>query len=82
MIRVCPRLYNLSKETFSDKLPTDEMRWSVRALLEFSYTPTINEAFEGAQTTFMGNGANLTDQSEPESDPEQLTDPASPTPPD
>ena len=35
---------------FLDKLPTDDMRWSVRDLLDFSYVPGINETYEGTWT--------------------------------
>ena len=30
-----------------DRIPTDDMMWSVRELLDFSYIPGINEAYEG-----------------------------------
>ena len=46
-VRTCPRLHSSRVETFGDKLPTNDMRWSVRNLIDFSYIPTVNRAFEG-----------------------------------
>ena len=34
---------------FLDKLPTADMSWSVRTLLDFSFHPEINSAFEGGE---------------------------------
>ena len=47
LLRVCPRHEQGKKELFLDKLPTSDMAWSVRDLLNFSYIPGINGAFEG-----------------------------------
>ena len=46
-MRACPRFISFQKDIFLDKLPTPEMTWSVRSLLDFSYTPGINDAYEG-----------------------------------
>ena len=34
---------------FLDRLPTADMTWSVRTLLDFSFHPEINSAFEGGE---------------------------------
>ena len=39
----------MRRELFLDELPTADMKWSVRALLNFSYIPGINDAFEGSK---------------------------------
>ena len=46
-LNACPRLVAGRREIFLDKLPTADMTWSVRDLLDFSYLPGINEAYEG-----------------------------------
>ena len=43
----CPRLWLSRRELFPTGQPTPDMQWSVRALLDFSYIPCINAAFEG-----------------------------------
>ena len=43
----CPVLRTRRQDTFLDKIPCNNMEWSVRQLLEFSYLPQINDAFEG-----------------------------------
>ena len=43
----CPRFFSVGREIFLDQLPTADMKWSVRDLLNFSYIPEINEAYEG-----------------------------------
>ena len=43
----CPRFWGERRDLFLDTLPCSDMRWSVRALLDFSYIPGVNEAFEG-----------------------------------
>ena len=45
---VCPRFFTLQREVFRGGGPTPDMKWSVRGLLEFSYAPGINEAYEGS----------------------------------
>ena len=47
LLNCCPRFINVRREILKDKQPMPDMRWSVRELLEFSYSPGINEAFEG-----------------------------------
>ena len=46
----CPRLHQTRIDHFMDSPPCADMRWSVRALLDFSYTPAVNAAFEGTWT--------------------------------
>ena len=36
------------RETLLNNIPTPDMKWSVRALLEFSYIPAVNAALEGS----------------------------------
>lgn len=43
----CPSFWQSRIDFFKDKLPTNDMSWSVRDLLDFSYIPSINAAFEG-----------------------------------
>ena len=43
----CPAFHESRREIFNDRLPTNDMKWSVRDLLNFSFIPGINEAFEG-----------------------------------
>ena len=47
----CPRFFSAKRETFQDKLPSPDMLWSVRGILNFSYYPGINGAFEGSWET-------------------------------
>ena len=49
LITECPRLWHTQRDAFQGNPPCADMQWSVRTLLEFSYIPTINEAFEGTQ---------------------------------
>ena len=42
----CPALTLRSMEVFQGEFPDEDMLWSVRKLLEFSYTPCVNEAYE------------------------------------
>ena len=44
----CPRLWEWRNDMFGGKIPTNDMTWSVRKLLDFSYHPGINEAYEGS----------------------------------
>ena len=46
-IRECPGTFHQSREFFKDTLPTSDMKWSVRSLLDFSYTPVLNVMYEG-----------------------------------
>ena len=43
----CPRLHQARTDAFLGSLPSADMQWSVRGLLDFSYNPAINLAFEG-----------------------------------
>ena len=47
LLNGCPRFTTARSDIFLDKVPTNDMKWSVRDLLDFSYNPGINEAFEG-----------------------------------
>ena len=47
LINECPPLAYSSLEIFKGRMPDATMKWSVRELLEFSYVPAVNEAFEG-----------------------------------
>ena len=47
MIHECPRLWQSRRDFFPKGPPTSDMRWSVRTLLDFSYIPCVNAAFEG-----------------------------------
>ena len=47
LIHDCPRFWSQRADIFQGRSPTDDMKWSVRELLEFSYTPAIDRAFEG-----------------------------------
>lgn len=47
LLAVCPRFTELQRNTFLGGLPSSDMAWSVRQLLDFSFAPGINEAFEG-----------------------------------
>ena len=44
----CPRLLGAQREILGGLMPKSDMSWSVRSLLDFSYTPGVNEAFEGS----------------------------------
>ena len=46
-LQECPRLFWARRELFGDKIPCNDMQWSVRSILDFSYFPGINEAYEG-----------------------------------
>ena len=43
----CPRVRANRTDVFSDSLPQADMQWSVQKLLQFSYLPAIDLAFEG-----------------------------------
>ena len=47
-IGACPVLMNQTGELFADRIPDAGMRWSVRDLLNFSYIPEVNAAYEGS----------------------------------
>ena len=46
MMTDCPALMLPRHEILQGRLPLPDMEWSVRKLLDFSYYPSINEAFE------------------------------------
>ena len=43
----CPRFHLTRREYFQDLLIINDHQWSVDKLLEFSFTPGVNEALEG-----------------------------------
>ena len=47
-ITKCPRLLRASREFFQDCPPCNDMKWSVRDILHFSFIPGVNEAYEGS----------------------------------
>ena len=49
LLTVCPRFVSFQRSMFLDRLPTADMTWSVRTLLDFSFHPEINSAFEGGE---------------------------------
>ena len=42
----CPRFLTSRRDKFLGLTPSANRKWSVRSLLDFSYTPELNEAFE------------------------------------
>ena len=46
-MKVCPRLLSFQNSLEYNKPKPHDAAWSVRDLLDFSYNPGINEAFEG-----------------------------------
>ena len=54
-VRECPRLWHTSRDFFRDKPPTNDMTWSVRDVLDFSFRPGINEAYEGQTLAVLGH---------------------------
>ena len=50
LLRECPCFELARRDLFKDRLPTPDMEWSVRGLLDFSYLPRLNEACEGTWT--------------------------------
>ena len=47
LTEVCPRFLTTRKEVLKSGGPAPDMKWSVRELLDFSYVPGINDAYEG-----------------------------------
>ena len=43
----CERFWAQRQELFGAKTPSADMKWSVRSLIDFTYIPGINQAFEG-----------------------------------
>ena len=54
----CPCFYRLRNELFLGSPPGPDMNWSVRTILEFSFSPRINAAFEGTWAHGDPPGAN------------------------
>ena len=42
----CPALFHSRREIFGDCLPDQDMNWSVKSILDFSYLPHINRLFD------------------------------------
>ena len=51
ILQECPCFWHTRRDCFAGTLPTPGGRWSIRDLLDFTYTPKINEAFEGVWTS-------------------------------
>lgn len=47
LMSTCPKFVSFQRDILMNELPKGDMKWSVRDLLDFSYIPGINEAFEG-----------------------------------
>ena len=50
LIQDCPCFWETRRDCFGLALPASDGKWSVRDLLDFTYVPKINEAFEGTWT--------------------------------
>ena len=74
----CPCFYVSRTEIFQDSLPTNDMKWSVRKLIDFSYTPAIDLAFLG--TWAHGDPADVDDLDSQSSDPRVTQDSEDSTP--
>ena len=59
----CPPFRQVRNDIFTDKLPCNDMRWSVRDLLCFSFTPPIDAALHGTWAHSDPAGTNLLDAS-------------------
>ena len=68
----CPSFLVTRGEIFPDGPPRDDLRWSVRAILNFSYVPAINLAYEG--TWAHGDHETLLDLRTPTDDPATSSD--------
>ena len=47
LMAVCPVFLSYQRNILLGELPSPDMKWSVRQLLNFSYIPGINDAYEG-----------------------------------
>ena len=74
LVHDCPCFWQQRADHFQGTYVNDDMKWSVRGLLDFSYIPAINQAFEG--TWAHGDPADIDvpglseNESESEQDPE------------
>ena len=59
----CPCFMSFQMSILQNKIPSTDMKWSVRDLLNFSYVPGINEAFEGTWTDIDPPKDNVMDDS-------------------
>ena len=73
LVTSCPRWHQTRIDFFLDKTPCNDMGWSVRTLLDFSYTPRINAAFEGTSAHWDAPGADDLDSSDSVSLPATAT---------
>ena len=55
LLHDCPRFYASRTEIFKDDLPTSDMTWSVRKLIDFSYTPSIDMDSLASETESQGS---------------------------
>ena len=79
LLKECPSLWELRREIFLDDLPTDNMRWSVRKLLEFSFHSKINDLLEG---TWIQNDGTTDHNMDPHFPESSSTSPSEDSPED
>ena len=48
LVTDCPRLWQSRRDIIGDLKPDNDMKWSVRDMIDFTYIPRVNEAFEGS----------------------------------
>ena len=72
LLHQCPRLRRARDDLFHGIYPTNDMTWSVRDLLNFSYLPTVDLAFIG--TWAHGDPADLDDLNSLHSDSDSAED--------
>ena len=63
LVNDCPRFLTFRRDTFLGQQPRPDRKWSVRSLLEFSYIPSINEAFEGTWAHMDPSNEDILDES-------------------
>ena len=65
-LTACPVFVMQRRDVLLDKIPTADMQWSVRSLIDFSYIPGINLALEGtwalSDAPTVGNGLDEADE--------------------
>ena len=59
LITDCPRLRHTRQDILKDRLPSNDMSWSVRDILDFSYFPSVDAALVG--TWAHGDPAGVDD---------------------
>ena len=68
----CPRFRQARLDIFGDQLPCNNMTWSVRDILNFSYLPSIDVALIGSWA--HGDPAGVDDMDSNGSDASELSD--------